>query len=769
MLKPLKALTSLWGTKKSTSEKGRSAIVYPPKPSSYPAISESDVWESNADIIHDIYANFSGSQKEWDELCLPLIRAYLNYVHLLPASQRHHHRHKGGLARHGLEVAYKALRIFETRLYALRVNPAQRKRTQASWRMAIFTAALLHDVGKPAADMVVTNDKGEAWDGFSEPLTTWLTQKRAKFYDITWRKDNRHKRHEATGVGIAMMITPVEVRRFISEAPVEDVMTPFMLSLQCNSGSEIYEAVVKADKKSVEIDIKENGAATETGEAEPLGLAIKSAMRWLYQKGAWKLNKPGGVLWSIEGNVLLVWPEAARSIVKQMMEERAVGIPTNPDVLADVLVQTGLAREFGIGDTGPGDTGPAHPIWLFKPCSIKGDKPLTGLCLVEGVLSHDELPSIEGMIVSDPAQPKAAVNEEPCPPNMEQEAEATAPVNEDPPVQPESDEIEGSPGQEAQPVRKSKSDNQNSKKPNLQGNTTKKAENKIETVQNPKDTSDVGGKEDKQEGKAQSAKDVAAIISQDNKKITDRLGHLGGMLMALADDIRLGKLQWGEHITVHKGCLGIAYPHGVDGYGVDPNVVMSRLEKNRLLIKDPISPKKKVLSIPGLGGAAGIGNGLLLDKGLTDELLAFAGVKAEDIEQENAKSDLPAQQLSSVRPLRPSPVRKPKRKRKKKAQTTHDPDKPKESVDEDQASAPKEADRPVAETSEKTGKNAVFQEILAELKDEDVVVEEDTIWVKRSALRKLWNKKKDKNVMALIRSHINNKSIDGVPYIGVKQ
>ena len=39
---------------------------------------------------------------------MPILIKYAEYIHLLPASESHHHRGAGGLFRHSLEVGFHA-------------------------------------------------------------------------------------------------------------------------------------------------------------------------------------------------------------------------------------------------------------------------------------------------------------------------------------------------------------------------------------------------------------------------------------------------------------------------------------------------------------------------------------------------------------------------------------------------------------------------------------------------------------------------------------
>ena len=69
----------------------------------------------------------------------------------LPASAAHHHAEPGGLYRHSLEVALKALEEFEGNMKMEQrpdgsVDSFRSSRNRSRWQYATFIAALCHDL-----------------------------------------------------------------------------------------------------------------------------------------------------------------------------------------------------------------------------------------------------------------------------------------------------------------------------------------------------------------------------------------------------------------------------------------------------------------------------------------------------------------------------------------------------------------------------------------------------------------------------------------------
>ena len=71
----------------------------------------------------------------------------------LPASAAHHHAEPGGLYRHSVEVALKALEEFEGNMKMEQrpdgsVDSFRSSRNRSRWQYATFIASLCHDLGK---------------------------------------------------------------------------------------------------------------------------------------------------------------------------------------------------------------------------------------------------------------------------------------------------------------------------------------------------------------------------------------------------------------------------------------------------------------------------------------------------------------------------------------------------------------------------------------------------------------------------------------------
>lgn len=116
-------------------EKGdEDALRYPPYIRGFPAfISGSVLLDYHKDKVGLIASGIGLPPKQFNQLILPVLNSYADFVHLVPASQNHHHRAWGGLLAHGLEVALMALNSCQTTSFDHGRVPQDRTRRKERW------------------------------------------------------------------------------------------------------------------------------------------------------------------------------------------------------------------------------------------------------------------------------------------------------------------------------------------------------------------------------------------------------------------------------------------------------------------------------------------------------------------------------------------------------------------------------------------------------------------------------------------------------------
>lgn len=375
---------------------------YPPFMKGLPASSVEKLLETQSELIARLRQAVGVTDELFNTIYMPLIERYIAYVHLLPASEGHHHRGAGGLLRHGLEVALWATQGADRVMFAMGEPPARRRELEPRWRCGVFIAALAHDVGKPLSDVQVVDDTGKhEWGGHGEDLAAWLKRVGTRRYFLRWRT-RRHQRHESLTPMVLPHLIPQATLDYLQAAGPE-LYEQILFAInardfQANDQEHnpIFKLVREADQASTRKDISDPVAAGVPGAlGVPLERYVMDAIRRLVRERRWIANKPGARLWVIEGDLFIVWPSGADDIVSMLARDKAPGIPRHPDSLADVLIDRGLAIPFE-------EAGARAQVWPIQPDVLRERNPvviLYALRLNTNARIFDEPPpSINGAL-----------------------------------------------------------------------------------------------------------------------------------------------------------------------------------------------------------------------------------------------------------------------------------------------------------------------------------------------------------------------------------
>ncbi|AFL73517.1 MobH family relaxase [Thiocystis violascens] len=354
---------------------------YPPFLKGLPVASTAQILATQQALIASLQDALAFSDQDYSTLVLPLIELYATFVHLLPASETHHHRGAGGLFRHGLEVAFQAARASRGRLFALDRLPEERRILEPRWHLAACIAGLLHDVGKPVADLSVVDRNGaHRWQPLDETLVEWAGTHGVNRYFLRWNSQRVHHGHELFTAAVLPQILTRPVRHWLMDPDPLVWLTLGRVLAGMDDQALLGELMREADRVSVAQDLRENRLDPD---ALSLGVPIEryliDTMRSLLRDGTWTVNTPGARVWIFPPNrVHLVWPACAEAIVQRLSGERIPGIPRDPDTLADILIERHLARARPLGEGVP-----VARYWRLAPTLLAREQPveLSFLCL----------------------------------------------------------------------------------------------------------------------------------------------------------------------------------------------------------------------------------------------------------------------------------------------------------------------------------------------------------------------------------------------------
>lgn len=305
----------------ATLEEMKKIPRYPPFMEGLPVCSPDELVSSHGDLLEAL-GDYISNETLLNEHYMPAIKRLAVFVHLLPASQMHHHRGAGGLLRHSLEVGVWAVRLTHGKLIRGVTTPQQRKIMEPRWHLAIFLAGIYHDLGKVKTDLTITDEANvKVWNPYEGGVFDWAQSHNIANYFIHWKEGRRRKKHTTFSGSLANIVIPHETLSWLSKGS-EDVASWLLDSLACNPGStnQIHDFLVHADQGSVERDLKTLGVAMAGYDiGVPIERYLLDIMRRLVKEGLWRVNESGARIWVIGDNIYLVWPMAGEEIARRVV------------------------------------------------------------------------------------------------------------------------------------------------------------------------------------------------------------------------------------------------------------------------------------------------------------------------------------------------------------------------------------------------------------------------------------------------------------------
>ena len=309
-----------------------------------PACSSAELLADCRDLVDELRESSGLDYPAFQMHLLPLIENYCNYVHLLPASERHHHREAGGLLIHGLETALWAGKISRNLIFN-NGCAGNRNEQELRWRCACIAAGLLHDLGKPVTDFEVRSADGHfEWCPFCETLLSWLEHNHIHRYFVDFRT-GRYRTHESLGIAALDLVMTRDLRAFLSCGFSRDILLA-LYSFLCGNdlSGKLAQTVLQADQESVKNALAK---CHLTGKDMLSGLPgeryIFEAIIKLLGEGRWKVNEPGARVWVLNSGVYINW-RCSGDITSMLRREKIPGVPQDSERLADLLFDRGYAE-----------------------------------------------------------------------------------------------------------------------------------------------------------------------------------------------------------------------------------------------------------------------------------------------------------------------------------------------------------------------------------------------------------------------------------------
>ena len=292
-------------------------------------------------LLKLIHQQVGVPQTHWDAIYFQFIKNFAEQVQLLPASESHHHSGAGGLLTHSLEVGLNALKIRKGKVLPIGASSEVIQEQKELWSYAIFTAAMLHDIGKPLTDQIITiiSDKPERT---LAPLTETLPIK--SVYRVEFRRGRKYRSHENVALLLASKILPSPGLDWITSN--NDVLDDwsYCLTGRKSEANALGDLVTQADQISTAQNL--TGATNNplpSAKVIPLSKRLKTALIYLIDEGTTlPLDRQGAAGFVHDDKVWLMSKRVLDDIRKHMRNEGQGGIPSDNTRLMDELMQNGV-------------------------------------------------------------------------------------------------------------------------------------------------------------------------------------------------------------------------------------------------------------------------------------------------------------------------------------------------------------------------------------------------------------------------------------------
>ena len=297
-------------------------------------------------LIQSIRAAAGLPENHWQEIYLPVLHNYAELSQQLPASEAHHHAETGGLLRHGLETVLEALLLRRNQLLPPGAAAEEIARHQDLWTYATATSALLHDVGKPITDLVVTyvlpaGGRPQRWQPLIAPLPA------GAHYRFRFNPQRQYHRHTLIPPLLAQRIIPQTGLEWLASEPA--IFDAWLATISGSDDAGPLAAIAhEADGLSAARDLS-GGVRTRSpaARAKPLSERLLTGLRHMVKEGDVTLNRPGASGFVADGSLWLVSKRVLDDLREHLTKEGQTGIPGRNDRLMDELQQWHVIQPNG--------------------------------------------------------------------------------------------------------------------------------------------------------------------------------------------------------------------------------------------------------------------------------------------------------------------------------------------------------------------------------------------------------------------------------------
>lgn len=564
---------------------------YPPFMKGLPRKDPQAILKTQSELLRKLKDESRVTEEIFDEHYMGPITRFAEFVHLLPASQSHHHRGAGGLLRHSLEVGLSCLRSADYIILPVMLKQSWRKREiEPRWLLTAFLAGLFHDVGKPVTDVIIRDyTDSKRWIPSETSLWDWLIEEDVDTYFLEWQT-GRSKQHIALTGMMASELISKHTLAWISKE--ERSLMGWLLETfngTPSSSNVLFDIVIKSDQESVEHDLKSMGvpmAGYDLGV--PVEGMLIDIMRTFIRSERWSVNEPGARVWRMGGCVYLVWPSAGQDIAREVIARDMPGVPRNADSILDMFMERSLAFVDEGGQ-----------LYVIAPDVLTAKNPkITLKCIRlkdDSLVSAEPLVDVAGQVFAaqeEQAPVQQAPQALPAQPDAQSQSTTSSPIEVGEPIGSETGEALELPASEpmsASAIAVPTMPAQVGGAPQQQPLSAPPA---------PSRALEDTGVSDKAKGasrpvaKMAAPAPVPAPMAAPKPQAMRLTGLAGEALKALAEDLGKGTKNFDQHAFLRPdGKVMLRWPGAFEGYGLTIASLIADLAEKSWFFEEPSAPR----------------------------------------------------------------------------------------------------------------------------------------------------------------------------------
>lgn len=298
----------------------------------------------------------------FDELYVDVLKRFITFAHMIPASEDHHHSHTGGLLTHSIEASIESLRWSRELKCHMTDMPDLNTQIKPVIDYCAWLGGLCHDIGKIMRDISV--DAVEvihpltkrpipmtspvlSWYPQRESLIQWARANNISAYHVTWLRHRTHNRHNIdSGQILQPLLQGTYAMDYILSSPIRQEL--YSELVRCLSGfshqkGHLPDCIRMGDSvstnKALSIQYDPVRGQRRISTATKLYHCINIARR----EWEWNIQKARG--WVIGREVYLRWSSAIDSIVHASVDNQ-YGLPTDTRSILTIMESNGFSHLF---------------------------------------------------------------------------------------------------------------------------------------------------------------------------------------------------------------------------------------------------------------------------------------------------------------------------------------------------------------------------------------------------------------------------------------